>query len=107
MIEPRDPLRILITYLVVALVAAGLLLVDLWPWHPTSWRVWLLFVVLALPVLIAGEWLGQAVFTNPLSQSVDRATASRSFSWLRIGYLVGLAVLLVGLLFLAKHLWHG
>ena len=43
-------LRILLTYLIIALVAAGLLLLNLWPWHPTSWRVWLLFLVLALPV---------------------------------------------------------
>ena len=105
------PLRILLSYLIVAVIAAGLLLANLWPWHPTSWRVWLLFLILALPILIVGEWLGEAVFNNPLSQSVNRITATRSFSWLRIGYLLGLALLLLalvpGLLFLAKHLRVG
>jgi len=101
------PFRILLGYLIVATIAAALLLVDLWPWHPTSWRVWLLLVAIALPVLIVGEWFGEALFNNPLSHSVGRATASRSFSWLRIGYLLGLALLVLGLLFLAMHRWAG
>jgi hypothetical protein len=101
------PLRLLLRYPVVALAAAGLLLLNLWPWHPTSWRAWLLFVVLALPVMIVGEWLAETVFNNPLSKSVDRATASRSFSWFRIGYLLGLALLLLALLFVGKRLWPG
>jgi len=101
------PFRFLLGYVVVALVAAGLLLLNLWPWHPTSWRAWLLFLVIASPVMIAGEWFGETVLNNPLSKSVDRATASRSFSWLRIVYLLGLGLLVLGLLFLGKHLWAG
>ena len=101
------PLRLLLRYLVVALAAAGLLLLNLWPWHPASWRAWLLFVVLALPVMIVGEWLAETVLNNPLSKSVDRATASRSFSWFRIGHLLGLALLLLALLFVGKRLWPG
>jgi hypothetical protein len=45
------------------------------------------------------------VLNNPPSKSVDRATASRSFSWLRIGYLLGLALLVLALVFLGKRLW--
>ena len=100
-------LRLLLMYLLVAFVAAGLLLLDLWPWHPSSWRAWLLFVVLALPVTLLVEWLGETVLNNPLSRSVDRGTASRSFSWLRIGYLVALAILVFALLFLGSRLWPG
>ena len=101
------PFRALLRYVVVALVAAGLLLLNLWPWHPTSWRAWLLFGVLALPGWIVSEWLGETVLNNPLSKRVDRATVSRSFSWLRIVYLLGLALLVLGLLFLGEHLWPG
>ena len=100
-------LRISLKYLVIALAAAGLLLLNLWPWHPSSWRAWLLFVVLALPVTILVEWLAETVLNNPLSKSVDCATASRSFSWLRIGYLVALAILVFALLFLGTRLWFG
>jgi hypothetical protein len=98
------PFRFLLICVIIALVAAGLLLLDLWPWHPTSWRAWLLFFVIALPVTIAGEWLAEAVLNNPLSKSVDRATTGRSFSWYRIGYLLGLALLVLGPLFLGRHL---
>ena len=99
------PLRFLLTYLAVALVAAGLLLLNVWPWHPTSWRAWLLFGVLALPGWIVSEWLGETMLNNPLSKRVDRATVSRSFSWLRIGYLLGLALLVLGLLSVGRHFW--
>jgi hypothetical protein len=61
-------------------------------------------VVLALPALLLSEWLGEGMLTNPLSKSVDRATANSSFSWLRIGYLLALAILVFGSLFLAQHL---
>ena len=88
----RRLLRILVGYLLVALVATGLLLVNVWPWHPISWRAWLLFVVLAPPVLMAGDWIGEMMLTNTLSRSVDRATARNSFSWLRIAYLLTLFV---------------
>ena len=101
------PLRFLLGYLVVALVAAGLLLLNLWPWHPSSWRTWLLFVVLALPITIVVEWLGETVLNKLLSKSVDRATASRSFSWLRIAYLVALVLLVLALLFFGQRIWIG
>ena len=100
-------LRIVVGYLLVALVAAGLLLVNVWPWHPVSWRAWLLFVVLAPPVLIAGEWIGEKMLTNPLSRSVDRATARNSFSWLRIAYLLTVVVLVLGVVSMVRHLWGG
>jgi hypothetical protein len=101
------PLRFLLGYLVVALVAAGLLLLNLWPWHPTSWRTWLLFVVLALPITIVGEWFGETALNNRLSKSVDRATASRSFSWVRIAYLLALVLLVLALLFFGQRIWLG
>lgn len=103
----RRLLRIVVGYLLVALVAAGLLLVNVWPWHPVSWRAWLLFVVLAPPVLIAGEWIGEKMLTNPLSRSVDRATARNSFSWLRIAYLLTVVVLVLGVVSMVRHLWGG
>ena len=99
------PLHTLLRYLAVALVAAGLLLLDVWPRHPTSWHAWLLFVALALPALLLVEWLAEGMLTNPLSKSVDRATAHSSFSWLRIGYVLALAIFVLALLLLAQHLW--
>jgi hypothetical protein len=103
----RRLLRILVSYLLVALVASGLLLLNVWPWHPISWRAWLLFVVLAPPVLIAGDWIGGMMLTNPLSRSVDRATARNSFSWLRIAYVLALIVFVLGAASIVRHFWGG
>ena len=100
-------LRNLLTSPLVGLVAAGILLVDVWPWHPHSWHTWFLFVILALPISIAGEWVGEKILTNSLSRSVDQATAKRSFSWLRVAYLFALAALALGTLAVVQHLGAG
>jgi hypothetical protein len=101
-------LRILVISLLVAPIAAGILLVDVWPWHPRSWHAWLLLVILALPILIAGEWVGEKMLTNPLSRSVDRATAKRSFSWVRVVYLLALTIaVLIVLAVVLQHLGVG
>jgi hypothetical protein len=99
-------LRILVGYLLVALLAAVLLLLNVWPWHPNSWRAWLMFAVLALPVLIGGEWLGEKMLTNQLSRSVDRATAKTRLSWLRIAYLLAEAIVVLTLLGVVQYLWR-
>lgn len=101
----RGLLRILVGYLLVTLVATGLLFVNVWPWRPTSWHAWLLFVVLAPPVLIAGEYVGELMLSSPLSRSVDRATARTSFSWLRIAYLLTMVLFILGVVAIARHLW--
>lgn len=50
---------------VLAIIAAAGLLFWLRPWHPTTVWGWLRFVVLALPVTAAGEWIGDAVPWQP------------------------------------------
>ena len=58
-------------------------------------------------MLIAGEWIGEKLLTNPLSRSVDRGTAKSSFSWLRIAYLLVVFVFILGLLAIVRHLFRG
>lgn len=45
-----------------------------------------MLAVLALPVLIAIEWVGDRLMNSALSMAVERATAKKRFSWARIGY---------------------
>jgi hypothetical protein len=51
--------------------------------------------MLALPIVIAGEWAGEKILHNPLSDTVDRVTRHRRFSWLRILYYLALALVLI------------
>jgi hypothetical protein len=90
-------LRFVAIYLLVAGAAALLLLIPLWPWRSSSPQGWALYAILALPIMIAGEWIGDKVLHNRLSRAVDRATRQRQFSWFRIGYLIALTLALIGL----------
>jgi hypothetical protein len=90
-------------YLIAALFAVGVLLINLWPWHPRSWQAWLLFVVLAPPLLLAGELLGEAALHNPVADAVGRATSRKTFSWMRVTYGVTAALTLTGTALLAAH----
>jgi hypothetical protein len=73
-----------------------LLIFDLWPWHPSSPLGWNLFAVSALPILIAGEWVGEKIVDNPVSTAVDRSTHQSDLSWIRIVYLLTLILAFIG-----------
>ena len=71
---------------VLAIIAAAGLLFSLYPWHPKTVWGWLLFVVLALPVTAAGEWIGNAVLGNRFARRIGRNTPHGRISWARVGY---------------------
>jgi hypothetical protein len=77
-----------------------------WPELPSTAAQWLAVFLLALPVQLAGEWVGGGLWNNKLAQSVDRATEHTSFSLLRIGYGVGAILLCIGLGFATLYGWH-
>lgn len=66
------------------------------PQSPAGW----LLLLLALPVMVLAEWLGEQIFgRNPVSRAIEARTAGQRFSWLRIGwwlcqYLAGVGVVL-------------
>jgi hypothetical protein len=99
-------LRFVAIYLLVAGAAAVLLLIPLWPWRPSSTQGWALYALLALPIVIAGEWIGDRVLDNRLSRAVDRATRQHQFSWFRIAYLLVLTLALIGLALAVAALSH-
>jgi hypothetical protein len=93
-------------YGLLAGTAAVLLLIPLWPWRPSSLQSWILYAVLTLPIMVAGEWVGDKILHNPLSNAVDRVTGRRQFSWLRIVYLLTLALVFIALGLVIASVWH-
>lgn len=73
---------------------------------PATRGQWLAIFLLALPVQLAGELVGNFMWNNRLAQSVDRATAHKSLSLLRIGYGVFAILGCIGLIFAALTGWH-
>lgn len=79
-------------------LATVCVLTNVWPWHPQTFRGWIVLVALAVPLIVVGEAVGEWFTTrNPVSWQVERATKAQTFSWLRLAYylvvLVGVVVL--------------
>jgi hypothetical protein len=96
-------LRFLGFYLVLSLVIAPLLLLQLLPWYPRSVRGWLILFVVAVPVVLLGELVGDFLLKNRISAAVDRSTRATSLSWLRIGYVLGVLILCFAAVVLVLH----
>jgi hypothetical protein len=77
-----------------------------YPDLPSTGTQWLMVFLLALPLQLAGEFLGELLWNNKLSRFVDRKTAAASLSFVRILYGVLLMLLLIGLGWGASYGWE-
>jgi hypothetical protein len=91
----RRTVQFLTVYLVASLVLSGLMLLQAYPQRPQSPTGWIVLLTLALPITLVGEAVGELLFRNRLSRTVERVTENRSFSWVRIGYVLVLALLVI------------
>jgi hypothetical protein len=97
--------RFLGFYLALSLICAPILLLQLLPFHPRSVPGWVFLVVAAVPVTILGELIGDWLLTNRISAEVDRRTRDVTLSWIRIGYVLGVLILFVAVVFLGIWVW--
>lgn len=79
-------------YILLSLAAFAGLALSLLPWHPDSPAGWLALVLLALPLALAGELIGAALWRNRVLAAIDRRSPSPGLSWMRITY--GVSVML-------------
>jgi hypothetical protein len=91
-------IRLVVTYIGLS-VASGLGWIILsYPDTPSTTAQWLWLFALALPVQLAGEFVGELLWNNKASRLVEQKTAAKSFSLLRICYGLVLLLLFAGLL---------
>jgi hypothetical protein len=82
-------LRLLIWWVVGSIMAAGILLLELLPWHPQSALGWAVLLGGALPVMFAFEFLGdRVIYRNPVGARLDAMGPGARASTLRIIYLL-------------------
>lgn len=92
-------------------VALSVLLGLIWvastyPDIPATAGQWLWILALALPLQIAGEFLGERLWNNKVTRQMERKTAAKSFSLLRIAYGVIYFLFFIGLLLAAGYGWQ-
>jgi polyferredoxin len=92
-------LKIIVAYIALSAIAAVFILIGLFPWHPITAGGWGLLLVLALPLTIVGELIGEALWRNRLAQAVEKKTKERSLSGLRILYALVVMLLLFSFVF--------
>jgi hypothetical protein len=102
----RRALTFLGIYVAVSAIATLFLLLILFPDHPNSWLGWLVLFIVAVPIILVGEGIGKFLYGNPLARAVDAKTAKRSFSWLRISFMLVSMLLFVALELVALR-WLG
>jgi hypothetical protein len=108
MVRPRlagRAFRFLGFYLALSLICAPILLLQLLPFHPRSALGWIVFVAVAVPVTIFGELIGDLLLRNSVSAAVDRRTSCTALSWVRIGYVLGVLISFVAIIFLGVWAW--
>jgi hypothetical protein len=108
----RRVLSFLGIYVVCSAVATFFLLLNWFPYHPHSLSGWLVFFVVAVPVTVVGEGIAKFVFfSNPVARAIDAKTEGRSFSWLRISFMLITMLLFSALVLVILHrlglLHHG
>jgi hypothetical protein len=90
--DPFGSIGKLAAVAVLWLVLAGLCALMAWPHVPRTWSQGLLFVVVAPPIYVLGEFVGGWFF----SEKHGRAISSSAFSFARIG--VALIVVVAAML---------
>lgn len=69
-----------------------------YPDPPSTAGRWLLIFSLALPLQLAGEFIGELLWNNKAIRLLEQKTAAKSFSLLRISYGVLILLVVVGVL---------
>lgn len=91
-------LQFLAAYVLASLVLGGILVLQSYPSKPQSLLQWGVVCALAIPLTLLGDAIGELLFRNRLTRAVDKATEGRNFSWLRLGYMLVLALAVVALM---------
>ena len=86
-------------YLSLSAVAAVGVLMGAFSKHPTTVNGWVLLLLLALPLTIVGELIGEVIWRNRIAHAVEENTTGQSLSGLRILYALVAMLLLFGLVF--------
>lgn len=92
-------------------IGLSVFLVLIWaifsyPNIPSTPSAWLWAFLLALPLQLAFEFIGELVSNNKATRCVEQKTAEQSFSLVRILYGLILFLMFAGLVIGAGYGWH-
>src|SRR3989338_6894918 len=85
----KSVLRFVGIYCVLSAALGAVALVSSFPARPSSW---LGLFVLVVPITLVGEVVAESLHRNRIARAIERRTQSKRFSWLRLGYLLSLGL---------------
>jgi len=80
----RTAIKLIGIYIGLSLVIGLIWAVASYPHMPSTSAEWLWVLVLALPLQLAGEFLGELLWQNRVTRFVQQRTAAKPFSVVRI-----------------------
>lgn len=95
----------MVTYVGLSVVIGLTWVLFSYPDTPSTALQWLCVFVLALPIQLAGEFVGELFWNSKATRFVEQKTAAKSFSLFRICYGVVLVLLGTGLFLGAGYGW--
>ena len=99
-------LTFVVLYLTLSTAAVLALLGGVFPNHPKTVTGWALLFVLALPLTLAGELVGEFLWRNRIAHAIAARSSGSSLSFLRLGYAFAVMFLFF-VLALGVHRWLG
>jgi hypothetical protein len=93
-------------YLILSALLTAALLLGMFPKYPETLIDWMLLFLLAIPIVLVGELLGEFLFRNRLTKAVEHRTQATPFSWLRILYVLGVTITAIATVLLIATAWR-
>jgi len=93
-------------YVALSVVAAIALLAGIFPQYPKTLGGWALLLALALPLTLAGEFVGEFFWRNRIAQAIATRSSGSSLSLLRLSYAFAVMLLCFALA-VGIHSWLG
>jgi uncharacterized membrane protein len=79
-------IKLFLLYIGMSIVAALGWLILSYPSIPSTPSEWGILFLVALPLTIVFELIGERVNKNPINNAIETKTRHKKFSWLRILY---------------------
>lgn len=102
----RRAIKLISTYIGLSAFICLMWVILSYPDIPSTAGQWLSMLALALPLQLAGEFVGELLWKNRATRLVEQKTAAKSFSLFRILYGVLLLLVFIGLTLGAGYVWR-
>lgn len=102
----KAAVRFLGIYVLLSVFLGALLLLQVFPYRPSTTWGWVAFFGLALPATALGEVVSLPLMNNRIANVVENRTRGRTFSWPRVAYAFTASLVLFAIGLMIYFVWR-